>query len=166
VHDVNLAQAVVRAMGAGQLDEPSDAAFWSGGSAVQLAVPLPGGGRANLVHLRTPGVPIYRETVSLHCRDRILELTFSSPYLSRRPARLVERRADDTGRLRETTFDVGYDDAFRRQLVHFHRAVLGEVDPVNTLEEARRDSALLERAHALAVERVDRGVVLVGGSVD
>jgi predicted dehydrogenase len=165
VHDVNLAQAIVRAMGADQLDEPSDAAYWSGGSAVQLGVPLPGGGRANLVHLRTPGVPLYREIVSMHCRDRILELSFASPYLSRRPAELVERRADGTGRLRETRFDVGYDDAFRRQLVHFHRAVLAEVEPVNTLEEARRDLALLERAHALAVQRAGRAPVLAGNPV-
>lgn len=157
IHDVNLLFAVVQKMGVVDELEPSDATFWAEGAAVQLGVELDGGGRANLVHFRSPGVPFYRETVSVYCRDRLLELSFNSPYLSRRPARLVVRRGDETLALQETSYDAGYDDAFRRQLLHFHEAVLGFVEPANTLEEARRDMQLLERAHSLAVRSKARG---------
>ena len=151
IHDVNLLHRVMRELGVEHALEPSDATFWAGGTAVQLAVELDGGGRANLVHVRSLGVPFYRETVSVYCRDRLLELSFSPPYLSRRPARLVVRRGDEAGALQETAYDAGYDDSFRRQLVHFHQSVLGLAPPTNTLEEARRDTDLLARAHALAV---------------
>ena len=51
---------------------------------------LPGGGRAHLVHHNLPGVNDYSERVTLHCSDRVLELTFPSPYLRHEPTRLVE----------------------------------------------------------------------------
>ena len=53
---------------------------------------LPGDGRAHLSHLNLPGVADYRERVTAYCRDRILELTFPSPYLRHFPTRLIERR--------------------------------------------------------------------------
>ncbi len=62
---------------------------------MSLAASLPGGGRAYVMHHNLPGVPDYSERVTLHCRDRVLELTFPSPYLRHHPTRLVEYRGDN-----------------------------------------------------------------------
>ena len=58
----------------------------------------PGGGRAHLVHHHVPGVNDYSQRLTLHCSDRVLELTFPSPYLLHQPTRLVEIRSDGAAR--------------------------------------------------------------------
>ena len=82
-------------------------------AAVSLSAALPGGGRAHLVHHNLPGVNDYRERVTLHCSDRVLELTFPSPYLRHQPTRLVEHRSDGAIGLRSTLHHVSYEEAFR-----------------------------------------------------
>ena len=55
---------------------------------MQLGFGLPGGGRVSMTHLNLPGVPDYTERVTVYCTDRIIELTFPSPYLRHMPTRL------------------------------------------------------------------------------
>ncbi len=90
VHDVSLLQGVLEHLGAPWCEQADDGAWWDDGRAVSLSATLPGGGRAHLVHHNLPGVNDYRERVTLHCSDRVLELTFPSPYLRHEPTRLVE----------------------------------------------------------------------------
>ena len=48
-----------------------------------------------MTHLNLPGVPDYTERVTVYGADRIIELTFPSPYLRHQPTRLSVRRAGE-----------------------------------------------------------------------
>jgi len=154
VHDVSLAHHLLRSVGAAAPLPIADAAYFDGGRGVSLDWTLPGDGRAHLQHLNLPGVPDYRERLTAYCHDRILELTFPSPYLRHFPTRLVERRGDGTVAGLETIdYLVSYEEAFRNELRAFHAAVTTGAPVRATVEAAREDLAALLDAFRLAVDR-------------
>ena len=98
VHDVSMLQGMLEHLGEPWCEHADDGAWWDEGRAVSLSATLPAGGRAHLVHHHLPGVSDYRERVTVHCSDRVLELTFPSPYLRHEPTRLVEYRSEGATR--------------------------------------------------------------------
>ena len=153
VHDVSLLQGVLEHLGAPWCEQADDGAWWDGGRAVSLSATLPGGGRAHMVHHNLPGVNDYHERMTLHCSDRVLELTFPSPYLRHEPTRLVEYRSDGEIGLRTTVHHVSYEEAFRQELRAFADACAGRAPSVTPLEAGRADVALLIDAYRKAVAR-------------
>lgn len=157
VHDVSLAHHLLRSLGMSAPLPIADAAFFDGGRGVSLAWTLPDDGRAHLEHLNLPGVADYRERVTVYCRDRILELTFPSPYLRHHPTRLVERRSDGTVAGLETIdHRLSYEESFRNELRAFHAAITTGVPVRATVEAARDDLAALLEAFRLAARRRPR----------
>jgi predicted dehydrogenase len=155
VHDVSLLQGVLERLGVPFVQQVDDGAWWDEGRAVSLSTPLPGGGRAHLMHHNLPGVNDYHERLTVHCTDRVLELTFPSPYLRHLPTRLVEHRSDGSIGLRSITHHSSYQEAFRDELRAFADACLGTGPVVTPVEAGRADVALLIDAyrHALARPR-------------
>jgi len=146
VHDVSLAHHLLRSIGIASPLPIADAGYFDRGRGVTLDWALPNDGRAHLEHLNLPGVADYRERITAYCRDRILELTFPSPYLRHHPTRLVERRSDGTVAGLETIdYRVSYEEAFRNEMRAFHAAITAG-DPVRASVEAARDdlAALLD----------------------
>jgi predicted dehydrogenase len=123
LHDLNAVHGILDRLGEPRSPELADAAWWDEGRATSLAFPLRGGGRAQVMHLNLPGVPDYRERLTVYCRDRVLELTFPSPYLRHVPTRLVERRGDGGIGMLSTEHHVSYEEAFREELRAFHRSI-------------------------------------------
>jgi predicted dehydrogenase len=154
VHDVSLAHHVLGALGISAPLPLADAAYFDRGRGVSLDWTLPGDGRAHLEHLNLPGVDDYRERLTAYCRDRILELTFPSPYLRHFPTRLVERRADGTtAGLATIDYRVSYEEAFRNELRAFHASITTGAPVRATVEAAREDLATLLGAFRLAADR-------------
>jgi predicted dehydrogenase len=153
VHDVSLLQGVLEHLGAPWCEDADDGVWWDEGRAVSLSAALPGGGRAHLMHHNLPGVNDYRERVTLHCSDRVLELTFPSPYLRHEPTHLVEYRSDGAIGLRATAHHVSYEEAFREELRAFAEACAGRAPVVTPVESGRADVALLLDAYGHAVAR-------------
>lgn len=150
VHDVAVVHGMLRHLGAEIPTEADYGAVFDGGRGVQLGFALPGGGRVSMTHLNLPGVPDYTERISVYCLDRIIELTFPSPYLRHLPTRLTLRRGGNLS-LETQEFRVSYEEAFREQLRAFHAAACGE-SPVQTpVEQARRDIQLLVSAFRKAM---------------
>jgi predicted dehydrogenase len=157
VHDVSLAHFVIRSLGTEPPLPLVDAAYWDAGRGVSLDWLLPGDGRAHLEHLNLPGVSDYRERVTAYCRDRILELTFPSPYLQFHPTRLVERRTDGSvTSLRETDFRVSYEEAFRNEHRAFHDSITTGAPVRSSVEAARDDIVALIDAFRLAASKRGR----------
>jgi predicted dehydrogenase len=96
------------------------------------------------------GVPDYTERVAIYCADRIIELTFPSPYLRHLPTRLTLRRGGKDHALETQEYRVSYEEAFRNQLRAFHAAVCGEGSVLTPIEQARQDVALLISAYRKA----------------
>lgn len=146
VHDVAVVHGMLRHLGAELPAAADHGALFDDGRGVQLAFALPGGGRVAMTHLNLPGVPDYTERVTVYGTDRIVELTFPSPYLRHLPTRLTLRRGGDNHALETQEFRVGYEEAFREQLRAFHAAACGEAPVSTPIEQARRDVELLTSA--------------------
>jgi predicted dehydrogenase len=154
VHDVSVAHRLLGSLGIAAPLPLADAAYFDGGRGVSLDWILPDDGRAHLEHLNLPGVADYRERITAYCRDRILELTFQSPYLRHFPTRLVERRSDGTAAGLETIdYRVSYEEAFRNELRAFHASITTGAPVRATVEGARDDLAALLDGFRLAVAR-------------
>jgi len=151
VHDVAVVHGILAHLGCELPAEASDGRIFGHGRGVHLSFPLPGDGRVALTHLNLPGVPDYTERVSIYCADRIIELTFPSPYLRHFPTRLTVRRGAPDHTLELIDERVGFEEAFREQLRAFHAAVLGERPVETPVEEARRDIELLTSAFRKAI---------------
>jgi predicted dehydrogenase len=157
VHDVSLAHHLLGAAGIRAPLPIADAALFDAGRGCSLDWLLPNDGRAHLEHLNLPGVADYRERITVYCRDRILELTFPSPYLRFFPTRLVERRSDGTTTGLETTeIRVSYEEAFRNELRAFHASVTTGAPVRASVEAARADLVALIDAFRLAAGHRER----------
>ena len=156
VHDVSLAHHLLAAAGVAAPLPLTDAAHFDQGRGVSLSWRLPGDGHAHLTHLNLPGVSSYRERVTAYCRDRVLELTFPSPYLRHHPTQLVEIRSAPTepGRpavgLTTTDCRVSYEEAYSNELRAFHASITTGAPVRADAEGARADLAALLDALRLA----------------
>jgi predicted dehydrogenase len=151
VHDVAVVHGMLDRLGCELPGEAEGGALFDNGRGVQLAFALPGGGRVTMTHLNLPGVPDYSEHVTVFCTDRIIELTFPSPYLRHLPTRLTIRRGGDEQGLEVRDLRTSYEEAFRQELRAFHAAATGETPVQTTVEQARRDIELLTSAFRKAV---------------
>ncbi len=153
VHDVAVVHGLLGHMGAELPANAETAAIFDEGRGVQLAFPLPGGGHVSMTHLNLPGVPDYTERVTVYCTDRIVELTFPSPYLRHFPTRLTVRRPGGgaSHELESSEYRVSYEEAFREELRAFHAAATHQAPVQTTIADARRDVELLTSAFRKAV---------------
>jgi predicted dehydrogenase len=143
VHDVAVVHGMLAHLG-GELPEAADhGAIFDAGRGVQLGFPLPGGGRVSMTHLNLPNVPDYTERITVYGADRIVELTFPSPYLRHLPTKLTLRKAGRDQELVSCEHRVSFEEAFRQQLRAFHAAATGAAPVSVSVEQARRDIALL-----------------------
>jgi predicted dehydrogenase len=143
VHDVAVVHGILAHLGAELPATAAAGAYFDKGRGVELAFALPGGGRVRMAHLNLPGVPDYRERITVYCTDRIIELEFPSPYLRHLPTRLTLRRRGEGAALETVDFRESYEEAFREELRAFHAAATGLAPVVTTVEQARRDVELL-----------------------
>jgi predicted dehydrogenase len=162
VHDVSLAHHLLAPLGFSPPLRLADAGYFDSGAGVSLTWALPPAARAQLTHLNLPGVPDYRERVTVYLRDRILELTFPSPYLRHLPTRLTERRSATAPpgvgsqvaarplELVDGDLRVSYEEAFRSELRAFHASVTTGAPVRATAEGARADLVALLDALRLA----------------
>jgi predicted dehydrogenase len=146
VHDVAMVHGMLARFGCELPAAADHGALFDRGRGVQLAFALPGGGRVSMTHLNLPGVPDYTERITVFCTDRIIELTFPSPYVRHLPTRLAVRRGGHGQELEVRDLRVNYEEAFRQELRAFHAAATGQASVETTVEQARRDIELLTSA--------------------
>lgn len=141
VHDVNAVHGLLDALGLAA-PQPRSAAIFADGRGGHAAMTLGDGQAAwTMVYAETPDIADYRERVGVVFDDGCVELEFASPYLNE-PTSLVVRGSK--GHVLETRhMRQGYASSFRLELEAFSAAVTEGAPTVNTLEEARRDQALL-----------------------
>lgn len=147
VHEVNLVHSVLRAVGHPLPATVTSGAFWSDGKAVTMAWDLDGDARAEARHVAVPGVASYEERLRVVCKDRILDLTYSSPFLLRHPARLVEQRSAGDAGLRTIVHHTSFEDSFARQLLAFRGSIVEGRPVQNAVQAALLDFDALRAAH-------------------
>jgi hypothetical protein len=141
VHDVNVVHGALERLGIGLPAPVADAAWWAGGSALTGSVRLPNGVRWDNAWIQLIDLREYRETVAFFFADSIRTLEFPSPWLRQSPTRYERSSAGGAARLAER-FESA-EEAFVRELVHFHDCIVNGAACRTPPEQARVDIAVL-----------------------
>jgi predicted dehydrogenase len=121
IHDLNVVHGLLERMGEPLPAQVVGGQWWNEGRAVAGALRLANGARADLSWVQLLATHEYRERIAFFFDDGVRSLEFPSPWQKQRPT--VYRRAarvDGANEARELT---SYEEAFSRELDHFHRCV-------------------------------------------
>ena len=148
VHQVNMVHGMLARMG-----EPLPAPViagdaWAAGEALSGSVRLRNGARWDSAWIQLIALHEYDERITLYFDDSVRTLSIPSPWLRQAPTTYAVSRAGTDGR-DVTAFD-SYDEAYQRELVHFHRCMLGAEECRTPPEQARIDQAVLTDMFRLA----------------
>jgi predicted dehydrogenase len=156
IHELNLLRGL-----AGDPSEVLAAEFWDDARSMQLVLGYPDELRVSFSFVWLPELPEYVQELAFRTPSARLALRFPSPFLRNAPTLVALDRFEDEVLHREQLV-AGYDEAFRRELVHLHRTVVDGVAPLVTPEQARGDvvlAGLIARSWLdggpLPVERLD-----------
>jgi predicted dehydrogenase len=141
VHDLNAVHGLLERMGEPLPADVVGGQWWNEGRAVAGVLRLANGARADLSWVQLLATHEYRETIAFFFDDGVRSLEFPSPWQKQRPT--VYRRAariDGTNEAREVT---SYEEAFSRELDHFHRCVTEGEDCRTPPAQAQLDIAVL-----------------------
>jgi predicted dehydrogenase len=137
VHDVNVVHGALERMGEPLPAEVVGGDWWNEGRALTGAVRLRNGVRWDSAWIQLLDTDEYREAVTFLFRDSVRSLVFPSPWLKQSPT--VYRRAGAG----VTELSSGYEEAFSRELDHFHDCVASGATCRTPPEQARVDMEVL-----------------------
>jgi predicted dehydrogenase len=140
VHDVNAVHGLVGTGGRAVDGFARPDGRTAGGTVV-----LPNGVRWTLAWLRIDGLGDFRQHLALYGRDDVRELEFPAPYLHKAPT--VYRHRTRGGVTHERR---SWQEAYVRQLEHFHDCVTAGATCRTPPEQARADIELLTALRELA----------------
>ena len=143
VHQVNLVHGMLERMG-----EPLPATViggdsWAGGEALTGSVRLRNGARWDNAWIQLLALHEYEETISLFFEDAVVKLAIPSPWLRQSPSLYSISRAAVGGR--EGHRFESYEEAYQRELVHFHDCITTGAECRTPPEQARLDIDVLTR---------------------
>jgi predicted dehydrogenase len=135
----------------GLLGDPTElvqASFWAGGKAISMRWKYTNALQAdyNLLLLGSPGGR-YQETLAYYSPEQRLILDFPSPYLQNAPTGFVLEEIVD-GDILRVERQMGFEEAFKQELLHFHACVFSGDEPRPSGIEGRKDIVLLQSALA------------------
>jgi predicted dehydrogenase len=141
IHDLNVVHGLLERIG-----EPLPAAvvggdWWNEGRAVTGALRLGNGARCDLAWIQLLDAYEYRETITLYFADSVRSLFFPSPWLKQSPT--AYRRAARRDGANAACERTSYEEAFSRELDHFHACVTEGVTCRTPPEQARLDIEVL-----------------------
>ena len=76
--------------------------------------------------------------------DRTVRVLFPDPFLKNAPAIVQNQRSSSNGFVTEIT-EASYQEAFKRELVHFHTCIVEDKEPLTNGEDARADLELMTK---------------------
>lgn len=142
IHDVNLVHAVLARCGLA-VARVVDAFGDPQGAAAGGTIALRGGGRWSCAWLALPEAGTFREHVALYGGDGVRELEFPAPYALHAPT--VYRHVRAAGAGSAQTSRTSWQEAYERQLLHFHDCITARAACRNPPQDALADIRLLEQ---------------------
>ena len=141
LHDLNVVHGMLAKLG-----EPLPAAvvggdWWNDGRAVYGALRLQNGARVDAAWIQLLDTFEYREAIQFLFADEVHVLEFPSPWLKQHPT--IYRRSRRNGRAADIKLVKAYDEAFSRELRHFHDCIVDGTPCRTPPEGARLDIDVL-----------------------
>lgn len=152
IHELNLLRGLV-----GDPRDVLSAEFWDEARSMHVVLAYADDLRVSFSFVWLPELPEYVQELSFRAPAGRLSLRFPSPFLRNAPT-LIDLDTAERGVLDRGELVPGYDEAFRRELVHLHRTVVDGVPPLVSPETARGD---IELARLIARSWLDRAPVPV-----
>ena len=155
VHHVNIVNGFLEKMGEPLPARVVDGAWWAGGRGIAGYCELSNGSRWDSAWIQLLDTREYRESIQLFFDTSVRSLTFPSPWLKMSPT-VYERQEPDAYANSVKRYR-SFEEAFRRELVHFHDCCVNGTPVLTPAEQARIDTELLTQMF-LAAERNRIGV--------
>jgi predicted dehydrogenase len=150
IHDLNVVHGLLERLGEPLPARVVSGDWWNEGRAVTGALRLANGARWDNAWIQVLATHEYRETITFYFADAVHSLLFPSPWLKQHPT--VYRRARRVDRTNEAVETTSYEEAFSRELDHFHACVTEGVPCRTPPEQARLDievlTAMFRASHA------------------
>ena len=138
VHEVNAVRGLL-----GEPEAVTTAETWLGGEGVVAALRYPGDVRCVLTWINLPVLRHYSQELAFYGpADRVI-IRLPSPFLRNEPTALRVEGMEN-GAAWEKSYTVSYEEAFKRELVHFHQCVVEGGTPRTTAASARQDLVVLQ----------------------
>jgi predicted dehydrogenase len=138
VHEVNALRGLL-----GEPEAVTSAETWLAGEGVTAVLRYPGDVRCVITWVNLPELRHYSQELAFYGVAGRVTVRYPSPFLRNEPTALLVEGMQD-GAAWETAFTVSYDEAFKRELVHFHECVVEGLIPATTAAGARQDIAVLQ----------------------
>jgi predicted dehydrogenase len=143
LHDLNAVHGLLEAMGEPLPGEVVAGDWWNEGRAVTGSVRLANGARWDSAWIQLLATHEYRESISLFFADSVRTLTFPSPWLKQSPT--IYRRSERRDGANDVHLVESYEEAFARELIHFHDCITSGAPCRTPPEQARLDIDVLTR---------------------
>jgi predicted dehydrogenase len=141
LHDLNVVHGLLARMGEPLPAQVVAGDWWNEGRAVYGAMRLSNGARVDSAWIQLLDTFEYRETIQFFFAEEVHSLEFPSPWLKQHPT--VYRRSRRVGRAAEAVVKSAFDEAFSRELRHFHECITEGVAVRTPPEGARLDTEVL-----------------------
>ncbi|MDN0076501.1 Gfo/Idh/MocA family oxidoreductase [Crenobacter sp. SG2303] len=157
VHDINVVHGLLQKMNV-DTEWIEGASFFANGDGGQASVRLNTQTALwQMMHLTVPQVAEYHERITLYFDDAVYHLEFPSPYLNHFPARLTVWKSDGM-HSQKTEHRANYKEAFVEELKYLWETIVNHSQPLNTLEDAERDTRLLVAMGRAALTNETRAI--------
>jgi predicted dehydrogenase len=141
LHDLNVVHAMLARLGEPLPAQVVGGDWWNEGRAVYGALRLQNGARVDGAWIQLLDTFEYRETIQFMFATELHTLEFPSPWLKQHPT--IYRRSHTGNRAAEATVLSAYDEAFSRELRHFHSCIADGTPCRTPPEDARLDIEVL-----------------------
>jgi len=141
LHDLSVVHGALERMGEPLPSRVVAGDWWNEGRSVTGSLRLRNGTRCDLAWIQVLDTFEYRETIQFVFADSVRTLEFPSPWLKQHPT--TYRRAGAGGRMNVVQIAHSYDEAFARELRHFHDCIVDGKECRTPPEGARLDIEVL-----------------------
>jgi predicted dehydrogenase len=135
IHDINALRGLI-----GAPDTVLSTEIWAEGNAIMSTFRYGADVRGVLTWTFLDDVRNYREDLAFLATDGRVELHFPSPFLKHMPTPVVVEQMEDGAYCRRE-YTVNFEEAFKRELLHFHECVTAGKHPLTDGAEGKDDIA-------------------------
>ncbi len=126
----------------GRVEDVLSTEIWNGGRSIAAMLKFERGVRCVFTAVFMPDIRLFDETFTACGDGSSTAIRFPSPFLKHAPTKVVRRGMED-GRYVEREITTDYREAFRNELIHFHRSVTTGAPPRTPLEHGAEDAATM-----------------------
>ena len=126
----------------GHVEEVRHTEVWNEGRSLSSTIIFEGGVRCLFSSVFMPDIRMFNETFTAYSNSESIAIRFPSPFLQHAPT-LVQRCTMEGKHFGETELTSDYSEAFRNELMQFHRSIVTGEPPLTSLEQGSEHARIM-----------------------